>query len=64
MGAGQAGGVRADVVVMGGGRSALRVVDFIELGELTTRLGARLSPTEGEECKENYTAIVNRITPQ
>jgi hypothetical protein len=31
-------------VVMGRGRSALRVVDLIELGELTTRLGARLSP--------------------
>jgi hypothetical protein len=30
--------------VMGMGRSALRVVDLIELGELTTRLGARLSP--------------------
>jgi len=51
-------------VVMGGPRSALRVVDLIELGELTTRLGARLSPTEGEERKDNYAASVNRITPQ
>ena len=51
-------------VVMGRGRSALRVADLFELGELTTRLCARLSPGKDEKCKDNFAATVKRITPQ
>ena len=50
-------------VVMGKGRSALRVVDLIELAKLTTLLGARPSPAEGKGCKDNSAAVVKRITP-
>jgi hypothetical protein len=50
-------------VVMGRGRSALRVDDLLELWELATRLGARLSPAEVDRRKENYAAIVKPITP-
>jgi hypothetical protein len=51
-------------VVMGRGRSALRVVDLIELAKLTTLLGERRSSTEGKACKDNFAASVKRITPQ
>ena len=51
-------------VVMGSGRSALRVGDLLELWELATRLGARRSLAEGDRRKGNYAATVNPITPQ
>jgi hypothetical protein len=51
-------------VVMGRGRSVLRVGDLLELLELAPRLGARLSPAEGEGRKGNYAASVKPITPR
>ena len=45
-------------VVMGRGRSALRVVDLIELAKLTTLLAAGPSLTDGKGCKENFAATV------
>lgn len=51
-------------VVMGRGRSALRVVDLIELAKLTTLLGARPSSAEGKTCKDNSAVSVKRITPR
>ncbi len=51
-------------VVMGRGRSALRVVDLIELAKLTTLLGVGPSPTRGKERKGNFAATVKPMTPQ
>ena len=51
-------------VVMGKGRSALRVIDLIELAKLTAALGGEPPLREGKMRKDNFAATVKPITPQ
>jgi hypothetical protein len=51
-------------VVMGKGRSALRVIDLIDLAKLTATLGGQPLLREGKIRKGNSAAIVKPITPQ
>jgi hypothetical protein len=51
-------------VVIGRDRSALRVIDLIELAKLTTLLGAGPSPMEGKRRKDNFAATVKTIMPR
>jgi len=51
-------------VVMGRGRSALRVVDLIELAHLMAALGVLPPPSERKMRKVNFAAHVKRIAPQ
>ncbi len=51
-------------VVMGRGRSALRVIDLIELAKLTAALGGQPLLTGSKMRKDNFAAIVKPITPQ
>jgi hypothetical protein len=51
-------------VVMGEGRLLLRMADWMQLADLVEDLLGRTAARTHERRKDNYTAIVNRITPQ
>jgi hypothetical protein len=51
-------------VVTGKGRSAVRVIDLIELAKLTAALGGQSPVREGKMRKGNFAATVKPITPQ
>ncbi|MGO9720381.1 MAG: DUF5372 family protein [Methylocella sp.] len=51
-------------VVIGQGRAPFRVADLVELARLVTHLCPQRRPEAPSICKDNFAAIVKKMTPQ